>query len=43
VALAISLPGIDRAQGEVLVQKAHEICPYSNATRNNVEVTLALA
>jgi Ohr subfamily peroxiredoxin len=43
VALAISLPGIERAQAEALVQKAHEICPYSNATRNNVEVTLALA
>ena len=40
VELKISLPGMDRAQLEALVATAHEVCPYSNATRNNVEVTL---
>lgn len=42
-ALKISLPGIERAQAEDLVAKAHQICPYSNATRNNVEVGLEIA
>lgn len=38
--LTISLPGMDRAEAEKLVQKAHQVCPYSNATRGNIEVTL---
>jgi Ohr subfamily peroxiredoxin len=38
VELAISLPGLDRADAEALVEKAHQICPYSNATRGNIEV-----
>ena len=38
--LEISLPGMDRAQAETLVQEAHQVCPYSNATRNNVDVGL---
>ncbi|MFG1423871.1 organic hydroperoxide resistance protein [Roseixanthobacter liquoris] len=42
-ALKISLPGIDHAQAEALVAKAHQICPYSNATRNNVDVGLEVA
>ncbi|MDW5417763.1 organic hydroperoxide resistance protein [Iodobacter sp. CM08] len=42
VALNISLPGMDRAAAEALVSKAHEVCPYSNATRGNVEVTLTI-
>ncbi len=37
-----SLPGVDRAVAEDLMQKAHIVCPYSNATRNNVEVTLTV-
>ena len=41
--LAISLPGIERSQAEALVQKAHQVCPYSNATRGNVEVGLTVA
>ncbi|MCB1970366.1 MAG: organic hydroperoxide resistance protein [Geminicoccaceae bacterium] len=41
-ALEISLPGLDRATAETLVQKAHQICPYSNATRNNVDVKLTV-
>ncbi|MXP62147.1 organic hydroperoxide resistance protein [Roseomonas sp. M0104] len=40
--LKVSLPGIERAQAEALVQKAHQICPYSNATRNNVDVGLTV-
>lgn len=42
VALNISLPGMDRAAAEALVSKAHEVCPYSNATRGNVEVALTI-
>ncbi|WP_334190808.1 organic hydroperoxide resistance protein, partial [Noviherbaspirillum sp.] len=34
--LKVSLPGLDPAAAEALVSKAHEVCPYSNATRNNV-------
>ena len=41
VALDVSLPGIDDPERAVsLVAAAHEVCPYSNATRGNVEVTL---
>lgn len=40
IELRASLPGVDRAVAEDLVNKAHVVCPYSNATRNNVEVTL---
>jgi lipoyl-dependent peroxiredoxin len=39
-ALKISLPGMDRAQAQALVEKAHQVCPYSNATRGNIDVTL---
>lgn len=42
VALAISLPGLPRAEAEALVEKAHQVCPYSNATRNNVPVRLSV-
>jgi osmotically inducible protein OsmC len=42
VQLAISIPGVDRAVAEALVQKAHQVCPYSNATRGNIEVTLTI-
>lgn len=38
--LTINLPGVDRADAEKLVNTAHEVCPYSNATRNNVDVGL---
>jgi len=41
--LTITLPGLDRAQAEKLVEAAHQICPYSNATRGNVDVGLTLA
>lgn len=41
--LAVDLPGVDREQAQQLVDTAHQICPYSNATRGNVDVTLTLA
>jgi lipoyl-dependent peroxiredoxin len=40
VQLDVSLPGLERAQAQELVDKAHQVCPYSNATRNNVPVRL---
>jgi Ohr subfamily peroxiredoxin len=40
IALDIALPGLDRAQAQDLVDKAHQVCPYSNATRGNVDVRL---
>jgi osmotically inducible protein OsmC len=40
VALAIHLPGLTRADAEALVQKAHDVCPYSNATRSSLNVRL---
>ena len=40
VQLDVSLPGLDRAEAQSLVEKAHQVCPYSNATRNNVPVRL---
>jgi Ohr subfamily peroxiredoxin len=41
-ALAISLPGVEREAGERLMHAAHQVCPYSNATRGNVDVGLTL-
>lgn len=41
--LTISVPGLPRDQVEDLVQKAHVVCPYSNATRGNIDVTLTVA
>ena len=43
VALKVDLPGMDRADAERLVEAAHQVCPYSNATRNNVDVQTTLA
>ncbi|QSX75292.1 organic hydroperoxide resistance protein [Lysobacter arenosi] len=40
--LKISLPGLSREQAEALVEKAHQVCPYSNATRGNIDVTLTI-
>lgn len=42
ISLFANVPGVEQAQAEELVAKAHEVCPYSNATRNNVEVTLVV-
>ena len=38
VRLNVSVPGMERAQAEQLVAEAHKVCPYSNATRNNIDV-----
>lgn len=40
VELKITIPGVARDVAENLVAKAHQVCPYSNATRGNIEVTL---
>ena len=40
--LAISLPGRSREDAERLVESAHQTCPYSNATRNNMDVGLTI-
>lgn len=42
VQLAVHVPGMEREAAEALVQKAHAVCPYSNATRGNIEVTLTV-
>ena len=42
VELAVRLPGIARAQAEELVEAAHQVCPYSRATRGNIEVKLSV-
>lgn len=41
--LEVSLPGLAKADAQKLIDTAHQICPYSNATRNNVDVGLTLA
>ena len=41
--LVISLPGMDREAAQALVDAAHQVCPYSNATRGNIDVVLELA
>lgn len=38
--LRVSLPGLPRREAEALVEKAHGVCPYSNATRGNIDVRL---
>ena len=43
VTLTIAVPGLDKAQVEDLVQKAHVICPYSHATKGNIDVQLKVA
>ncbi|SFV29993.1 peroxiredoxin, Ohr subfamily [Devosia crocina] len=43
VELKVTIPGFERDQAEALVHKAHEVCPYSNATRGNVDVKLSVA
>ena len=40
VRLNISVPGMERAAAEQLVAEAHKVCPYSNATRNNIDVKI---
>ena len=42
VELDVVVPNLDRASAEALVAKAHQICPYSNATRGNIDVKLTV-
>lgn len=42
-ALTITVPGVERSVAEDLVAKAHIVCPYSEATRGNIPVTLTVA
>jgi osmotically inducible protein OsmC len=42
IELAVSLPGLEKADAEALVEKAHQVCPYSNATRGNIDVKLTV-
>lgn len=42
VTLEVSLPHLSRAEALILTEKAHQVCPYSNATRGNIEVTLTV-
>ena len=42
VELDVHAPALDRETALALTQRAHEVCPYSNATRGNVEVTLTV-
>lgn len=43
VELVVTAPELAREQAEALVHAAHEVCPYSNATRGNIPVTLRVA
>lgn len=43
VRMNVSLPGMDRAAAQALIDTAHKVCPYSNATRGNIDVKIALA
>jgi osmotically inducible protein OsmC len=42
VTLNVTIPGMERAAAQDLVNKAHEVCPYSNATRGNIDVTVTV-
>ncbi|MFJ2953772.1 organic hydroperoxide resistance protein [Streptomyces sp. NBC_00669] len=42
VEIAVSIPKVDEATAKDLVEKAHQVCPYSNATRGNVDVRLSV-
>ena len=40
--LNVNLPGMDRSAAQALIDAAHQVCPYSNATRGNIDVTITL-
>ena len=42
VRLQVSTPGLDAASTAAVIAKAHEVCPYSNATRGNIEVAITV-
>jgi Ohr subfamily peroxiredoxin len=43
VQLEVTIPGTDTATAQQLAEQAHQVCPYSNATRGNIEVELTVA
>jgi osmotically inducible protein OsmC len=43
VDLKIHVPGMPKTEAQALVEAAHRVCPYSNATRNNIDVRLTVA
>jgi osmotically inducible protein OsmC len=43
VAIEAEIPGVDEAKARELIEAAHQVCPYSNATRGNVDVKLTIA
>jgi osmotically inducible protein OsmC len=43
VAIEAEIPGVDQTTAQALIDAAHQVCPYSNATRGNVDVTLTIA
>jgi organic hydroperoxide reductase OsmC/OhrA len=42
VALDVTLAGVDQPTAEAIVVEAHKVCPYSNATRGNIDVALTV-
>ncbi|MET8907045.1 organic hydroperoxide resistance protein [Micromonospora sp. NPDC004551] len=42
VTLVVDLPAVERSAAQQLVEAAHQVCPYSNATRGNIEVILTV-
>lgn len=43
VAITATIPNVDKATAQALIEKAHQVCPYSNATRGNIKVELSVA
>jgi osmotically inducible protein OsmC len=43
VAIEAEIPGVDEAKARELIDAAHQVCPYSNATRGNIDVKLTIA
>jgi Ohr subfamily peroxiredoxin len=43
VELEVAIPGVDAGTAQALAEAAHQVCPYSNATRGNIEVKLSVA
>ena len=43
VQMVVNLPGMERTVAQALIDKAHQVCPYSNATRGNIDVSITLA
>ena len=42
VALDVTIAGVDQEAAEAIVEEAHKVCPYSNATRGNIDVALSV-